>query len=506
MPLHLYNTLTRQKELFEPNTPNHVDLYMCGPTVYDDAHLGHARCYVAWDVLIRAMRYMGYTVNNARNLTDVDDKILNRARENNVPFGKWAKRYTQRFHEDMAALNVAPPTHEPKATEHIEDIINGCQVLIDNGHAYATDAGNVYYRTSAKADYGKLSKKPLDDLKTGARVEGETDKESPLDFALWKATPSDDTDSWAAPFGGSGKGRPGWHMECSAMNHRLFKGQLDIHTGGADLTFPHHENEIAQSEAWSGCQPYAKYWLHNGFVTVDNDKMSKSLGNFATIRDLLQKYNADTLRHFLLTHHYRMPVDFTPEALDGAANRVEKIHRSLKKAADALELVPDVLAEFDALAHNSNDPTVVQFVAALNDDINTPRALAAMDEAIQHLNTTLQTNGNNPAIVRDAFWPVWTCYTVLGYTTAGIFSGDTLPTSLKQPLQLLATQLGITPKKTIEAMLQAIIEHRSTAKANKDWATSDNIRSSLASQGVTLEDSKDGTTWSYKAPATMVTG
>lgn len=492
-PIALYNTLAREKAPFQPADPAHVKLYVCGPTVYDDAHLGHARCYIAWDVLVRTLGFLGYSVCYARNITDVDDKILARAQQNGVAFAQWAEKYTQRFHEDMAALNVLPPTEEPKATDHIGGVIEGCQALMAKGMAYATDVGNVYYKTRDKVDYGKLSRKPLDDLKVGARVDGEGDKRDPLDFALWKANAPEDTQGWPVPWSDR-LGRPGWHMECSAMNHALFDSQLDIHAGGADLTFPHHENEIAQSEAWSDKAPFSTVWLHNGFVTVDGEKMAKSLGNFATVRDLLTHYPPNAIRHFLLTHHYRMPVDFTPEGLQGATNRVGKIHATLKRGADALGLVAEVVTHIDALA--PDQPAMASFVAALADDLNTPRGLAALDEALTHLNRTLDTSPDDLATVRGAFLPALSMWMTLGFGVDAIYQGQALPADLLPKLNTLLANLEQPEASTPEAAIDALIALRQTAKSNKDWAVADGIRQQLSDAGLTLKDSKTATEWS----------
>ena len=307
--LRLYNTLPGQTEIFEPLEAEKVRLYVCGPTVYDDAHLGHASCYITWDVLYRFLKFLGYDVTYARNVTDVDDKILKRAAELNVSPHEVARKNYESFTADMAALNCLPPDQEPFATGHIPQMITAIQALIDKNAAYVTPEGTVYFRVSAKDNYGALSKKPLDDLKSGARVEVDPHKESPLDFALWKHVSEEEQakpdHAYESPWG---KGRPGWHIECSAMNHAIFGKQIDIHAGGADLVFPHHENEIAQSECWldlSGKTPndrFAKYWMHNGFVNVSGEKMSKSLGNFSTVKKVLERYDANTIRYFLLTN------------------------------------------------------------------------------------------------------------------------------------------------------------------------------------------------------------
>lgn len=502
--LSLTNSLTLQKEPFSPANAPEVRLYVCGPTVYDHAHLGHARCYLTWDVLVRFLTAIGYQVRYARNITDVDDKIINRAREQGCSHSQIAQTYAASFHEDMATLNLLPPTDEPKATDHMSHIIDGTQSLIESGHAYVTQSGTVYYRTSSKNDYGKLSRKPLDELKSGARVEEDPEKESPLDFALWKAVAvSDgDSDTWESPWG---KGRPGWHMECSAMNAALFDSQLDIHAGGADLIFPHHENEIAQSEAWSGHTPFSTVWLHNGFVNVDGEKMSKSLGNFSTIKDVLKRYDANVLRYFLLAHHYRMPVNFSPDGLDGAQNRMTKIHRALAHGADVLGLVKDVVAQIDPWDIARDDDAMVSFAQALADDLNTPQALAVLDASITDLNRVAHDEPDNLPKVRTVFERAFSLFMLLGFRSDLMFETTGLPESMMADLQQLASQQGLTVNEhTSEGMLNALVNARFEAKQSKNWALADALRNGLTALGVLLSDSAEGTTWEYlpqKAPA-----
>ena len=316
--LKLYNSLSRQVELFEPLETNKVKLYVCGPTVYDDPHLGHARCYLTWDVLYRLLLFLGYDVHYVRNLTDVDDKILNRALERGVSAEVVTNENIKSFHDGMSGLNLLSPTTEPRATSYVSDMVTFIETLIQKGFAYATPDGDVYYDSSKKDDYGKLCQQPLDDLQAGARVQVDEHKRSPLDFVLWKHAKPDEVLKWPSPWGDQNKeGRPGWHIECSTMIHEVLGAQIDIHAGGCDLIFPHHENEIAQSEAFTGLSPFVKYWMHNGFVNVSGEKMSKSLGNFTTLPSILTQYEADTIRYFVLTNHYRMPVDFNDEALKG---------------------------------------------------------------------------------------------------------------------------------------------------------------------------------------------
>jgi cysteinyl-tRNA synthetase len=444
-----YNSLTRQLEPFEPREPGNVSLYVCGPTVYDDPHLGHARCYITWDVLVRLLRALDYQVTYARNITDVDDKILNRAQERGVSPSELAKQYEARFHEAMAALNVLPADVSPHATEHIPQMIEGIQQLLAQGFAYATAGGDVYFDIAAyNAAFGNcypaLSRQSLDQKQAGARVEQNPDKKNPHDFALWKiagdAEPQN-TLSWPAPWTSS-LGRPGWHIECSAMNAAVFGPQIDIHAGGADLMFPHHDCEIAQSQAWHGESgtPFAKLWLHNGFVNVSGEKMSKSLNNFKTIFDVLNRYSANAVRYFLLQHHYHSPVDFTDEALQAAENRVQKLR---------------VL--FDGVIASKEKP--LEALNLLAQDMDTPKTLALMNTWVSQPEKKLQAL----AILQ-----------LLGFGSfEEKFSGPTLD---------------------LDASWLALLQERQQAKASKNWARADAIRDEFLKSGYVLKDNKDGTT------------
>ncbi len=509
MAFHIHNTLSGQKEAFQPieAEAKKVRLYVCGPTVYDDAHLGHARCYITWDVLYRFLQYLGYKVRYARNITDVDDKILNRAQELNEPFKDLAIRFTQRFHEDMKALNTLPPTDEPRATDYIDEMIRGIETLIEKGSAYTTEDGSVYYRTASKADYGKLWKQPLDELKQEARVESEAGKESPLDFALWKSTPEDDINSWKTPWG---QGRPGWHMECSAMNHQIFGDQIDIHTGGADLIFPHHENEIAQSEAWTDKTPFVKYWMHNGFVNVSGEKMSKSLGNFSTIKRVLERYDANTLRYFLLVNHYRMPVDLNDEALAGAKNRMIKIHRAFKLACQTLGLHPEVLREYPILEQTDapQNPYLAEFEKHMSDDLGTPKALAVMDESIKSLNQAMAQNADDLPVIRKVFAQALSIFSHLGFNPQLVFqdavfqdakntTSGNLPAKTIEALRIIYNELTgqwLEADKDPNSILEEITTLRIRAKEIKNWGQADAIRKHMTDIGIQLIDHKDGTT------------
>ncbi len=498
MVFQIHNTLSGQKEDFQPIEEGKVRLYVCGPTVYDDAHLGHARCYITWDILYRFLQYLGYDVRYARNITDVDDKILNRAKELNEPFKDLAIRFTQGFHDDMEALNTLPPTDEPRATDHIDEMILGIEKLIEKGSAYQTEDGSVYYRTASKTDYGKLWKQPLDDLKQEARVESEAGKESPLDFALWKSTPDDDTDSWKTPWG---QGRPGWHIECSAMNHKLFGAQIDIHTGGADLIFPHHENEIAQSEAWTDKTPFVKYWMHNGFVNVSGEKMSKSLGNFSTIKRVLERYDANTLRYFLLVNHYRMPVDMSDDALAGAKNRMIKIHRSFKTACQTLGIHPEVLKEYPILTKDQapENPYLADFEKQMSDDMGTPKALAVMDEAIGALNQAIAKDADALPVIRGLFAQALSIFSHFGFNSALIFASndENLPEETVDALRSIYKELTgqwLEADKDPAIILKEIFTLRKRAKEIKNWEQADAIRKHMSDLGIKLIDNKDGTT------------
>ncbi|WP_303672669.1 cysteine--tRNA ligase [Vampirovibrio chlorellavorus] len=509
--LKLFNTLTGQLEPFAPLDPagKQVKLYVCGPTVYDDAHLGHARCYITWDVLYRFLKFLGYDVKYVRNVTDVDDKILNRAKERGETPAALAERNYESFAADMKALNVLPPDEEPRATQYIGDMLQGIQALMDKGAAYRTVDGSVYFRVSTKADYGKLKfgthdpealKKHLEDLKSGARVDVDDEKESPLDFALWKAVPLSDPHGWESPWPGDGTdkgwGRPGWHMECSAMNHAVFGAQIDIHAGGADLIFPHHENEIAQSEAWTGCTPFAQYWLHNGFVNVSGEKMSKSLGNFSTIKKLLERYDANTIRYFLLTNHYRMPVDFNDEALQAAENWVKDRHKALKMICDAFNM--DAFHLRSWCIENYSPDVSVQYknmyalCLAMAEDSNTPRALSFLNASLAELRDAFR-EGRSEA-VKIKLKECVSIFTLLGFNLNLIFQKKSLPLDEINTIYREMTGKWLEPDAEPEVMFTEIIEMRKQAKVTKNWTQADAIRKHFTDIGLQILDNKDGTT------------
>jgi cysteinyl-tRNA synthetase len=502
--LKLHNTLTGKLESFVPLDPagKQVKLYVCGPTVYDDAHLGHARCYITWDVLYRFLKFVGYDVKYVRNVTDVDDKILNRAKERGETPAELAERNYQSFTEDMKALNVLPPDEEPRATHYISQMLTGIQALIEKGAAYRTADGSVYFRVSAKADYGKLKfgtqnaetlKQHLDDLKSGARVEVDEGKESPLDFALWKAVALADPNGWEAPWPAEntakGWGRPGWHMECSAMNHAVFGDQIDIHAGGADLIFPHHENEIAQSEAWSGLKGddeqsrFAKYWLHNGFVNVSGEKMSKSLGNFSTIKKLLERYDANTIRYFLLTNHYRMPVDFNDEALQACKDWMVRVRRKLIQFNVNL---PTILKETDS--QYKQEFFSSEFCLALSRDLNTAQALSALNRLFKGFS---EESLKNKKLLKNIALMMF----IMGFDLTYFCSKYVdAPCVFQAPDSILAESSAVSTEKLLEEKIRL----RRTAKAEKNWAEADRLRNEIMVQGYQLLDNKDGTTTAEK--------
>ena len=468
MPLTVYNTLTRQKETFVPLNPENVRMYVCGMTVYDYCHLGHARVMVVFDMIARWLRQSGYPLIYVRNITDIDDKIIARAAENGETIGELTTRFIAAMHEDADALGVIRPDVEPKATEHVAQMIAMIERLIANGKAYAAENGDVYYAVREFPAYGQLSGKSLDDLRAGERVEVDSFKRDPLDFVLWKAAKPNEADFWPSPWG---NGRPGWHIECSAMGEQLFGNTFDIHGGGADLQFPHHENEIAQSCGAQGhchthevngklIDSHVKYWLHNGFIRVDNEKMSKSLGNFFTIREVLQKYDAEVVRFFILRAHYRSPLNYSDAHLDDAKGALTRLYTALKNTPPA---------EFD-LSNDANDYTR-RFFAAMNDDFGTVEAVAVLFELALEINKTGDTH-------------LAGCLKAL----AGIIG--LLQRDPAEFLQGSAASDGLS-----NAAIDALIAQRKQARADKNWAESDRIRDVLNAENIILEDGAGGTTW-----------
>ncbi|EHA16709.1 cysteinyl-tRNA synthetase [Halomonas sp. HAL1] len=464
--MHIYNTLTRRKEPFTPLVAGKVSMYVCGMTVYDYCHLGHARVMVAFDVITRYLRERGYDVNYVRNITDIDDKILKRADENGESITALTERMIAAMHEDEARLFVLPPTHEPRATGHIDDIVAMIETLIAKGFAYAADNGDVYYRVRKFANYGKLNNRQLDDMRSGARVDVDVHKEDPLDFVLWKAAKPGEA-HWSSPWG---NGRPGWHIECSAMSTCCLGDTFDIHGGGPDLTFPHHENEIAQSEAATG-KTYVNTWMHAGAVRVNKEKMSKSLGNFFTIRDVLAEHDPEVVRFLLVASHYRSPINYSVDSLTEA-------RKSLTRLYTALEGV-----DTDAIASSEASPYRERFTQVMDDDFNTPEALAVMFELAREVNRAKQEQPDEAARLGGELKQLGA---ILGL--------------LQQAPQIFLKGTQQQGMPLSESEIEAKIAQRIEAKANKDFAQADAIRDELSALGIILKDSREGTSWVLEAP------
>ena len=457
--MKLHNSYSNKVENFKPIEENKVKMYVCGPTVYDFAHLGHARCYITWDVLYRYLKFKGYDVTYCRNVTDVDDKILKKAEKEKKTPEEVSQYWYKAFAESMKALNTLKPDIEPFATKTLGEMISIVKDLINKGFAYEAD-GDVYFRVKKFPQYGYLSKQPIDQLESGARIEIGEHKEDPLDFALWK---KDEKFGYKSPWG---VGRPGWHIECSAMSRKYLGKTIDIHAGGADLIFPHHENEIAQSECANGCK-FVNYWLHNGFVTINKEKMSKSLGNFLTIDELLKKYDANTIRFFILTNHYRMPVEFSDEALSSAQAGVKRMLNAKRtKINEDLNI--------------TQTEEYKQFVEAMDDDLNTSKALAVLFEL------TNKANKDD----KEAFTILFKLADTLGFT----FEKPTLSEEeLKNAFKHVSEKLG----KDFNSM-EEIITFRKEARDAKNWDIADKIRIALDEVNIVLKDSKEGTSWEVK--------
>ncbi|MEE2652210.1 MAG: cysteine--tRNA ligase [Pseudomonadota bacterium] len=464
MSMQIYNTLSRKKEAFTPIEAGKVKMYVCGMTVYDYCHLGHARVLVAFDVISRYLRAKGYELNYVRNITDIDDKILRRADENGEAYTALTERFIAAMHEDAERLGIAPPDAEPRATGHIENILAMITQLIERGFAYAADNGDVYYRVSRFEGYGKLSGKKPDELLSGARIAVDEAKEDPRDFALWKAAKSGEV-SWPSPWG---EGRPGWHIECSAMSTCCLGDNFDIHGGGPDLVFPHHENEIAQSEAATG-KPYANTWMHAGAVRVDNEKMSKSLGNFFTIREILDKYHPEVVRYFLISSHYRSAINYSEDNLQIARQNLERFYHALK----GLPVEP--VTPYNELP--ADNRYVQRFDAAMSDDFAAPEALAVLFDLVRELNNA-RAAGEDAAVTEQA--------------------------ALLRSLGALLGILGCEAEAFLQAgsagelsaeEIESLIAERVQAKKDRDFARADGIRAQLLEGGVVLEDSREGTTW-----------
>lgn len=460
--MKILNTLTRRKEEFVPINEGKVGIYVCGPTVYDYIHIGNARPMIVFDTLRRYLEYKGYDVNYVSNFTDVDDKIIKRANEEGVDASVISERYIAEVKKDMAALNVREATTHPKATEEIPDMIEMVKTLIEKGYAYEVN-GTVYFRTRKFKDYGKLSKKNIDDLRSGNRdllVSGVDEKEDPLDFVLWKPKKEGEP-SWSSPWG---DGRPGWHLECSVMSKKYIGDVIDIHAGGEDLVFPHHENEIAQSEAANGTE-FARYWMHNGFLKINNEKMSKSLGNFFTVREIAEKYPLQVIRFFMLSAHYRSPLNFSADLVEASKNGLERI----LTAVDRLKSISGTEGEVDKAVADEMDAFVKKYEAAMDDDLNTADAISVIFELVKYANVNV-TEESTKATVELVLNTVTKLCDILGIITE-------------------------KKKEILDSDIEALIEERQAARKAKNFARADEIRDQLSDMGIILEDTREGVKW-----------
>jgi cysteinyl-tRNA synthetase len=465
--MKIYNTMTRKKEEFVPIREGKVGIYVCGPTVYDYIHIGNARPMIVFDTLRRYLTYKGYEVNYVSNFTDVDDKIIKRANEEGVDASVISERYIAEAKKDMAALNVQEATTHPQATQEIPDMIALVETLIKKGYAYEVN-GTVYFRTRQFKEYGKLSHKNLDDLRSGNRelkVSGDSEKEDSLDFVLWKPKKEGEP-AWESPWG---EGRPGWHLECSCMSKKYIGDIIDIHAGGEDLIFPHHENEIAQSEAANGTE-FARYWMHNAFLKINNEKMSKSLGNFFTVREIGEKYPLQVIRFFMLSAHYRSPLNFSDELIEAAKNGLERIltaYDKIKTVAEHTET--ESLTEQEQALCEQIDAFVKKYEAAMDDDLNTADAIAVIFELVKLTNTTVQT-GSSKEYCEKAM------------------------TTIKQLCDVLGIEVE-REQELLDTDIEQLIEERQQARKDKNFARADEIRNLLQEQGIALEDTREGVKW-----------
>jgi cysteinyl-tRNA synthetase len=475
MAIRIYNTLTKSKEDFEPLLPGQVKMYVCGPTVYDSCHVGHARSVVVFDVVVRYFRAFGYRVTYVRNFTDVDDKIINRSTELGIESKRLSEKYIKEFHRDMDALNVIRADEEPKVTDHMKQIIDLVQTLVDKGAAYIK-GGDVFYAVDRFPEYGKLSGRKLDDMVAGSRIEINTKKKNPFDFALWKAAKPGEP-SWKSPWG---DGRPGWHIECSAMSHHFLGETFDIHGGGKDLIFPHHENEIAQSEA-AHDKPFAAYWMHNGFVNIDNEKMSKSLNNFLTVKDILNVHHPETVRLFLLSNHYRSPIDFSDQNLKESDKALDKLYSLMRRMEE------EGCIDANPNAAVGGGTYWQDFCDAMNDDFNTAKGVGILFNLVKEANRLLDRDDaeqDKKKALQPLVEDLGNIVNVLGILqqTWEVYFDKRMQTGMKD--------VGMTPE-TIEAL----VAERTAARKAKNWNRADEIRDQLETAGVVLEDKADGTHW-----------
>ena len=456
MALTVFNTLTRKKQSFEPIQPGHVGIYVCGVTTYDYCHIGHARTYVAFDIVVRYLRKLGYRVRYVRNITDLDDKIIKRAAENGEDFHQVTERFIREMHKDFDALNLVRPDIEPRVTGHMDEIIQMIERLVENGNAYEAGNGDVLFDVSTFNDYGKLSRQDLEQLQAGSRVDVDAAKQDPLDFVLWKSAKPGEP-SWSSPWG---EGRPGWHIECSAMNKKHLGSTFDIHGGGSDLSFPHHENEIAQS-CCANQSEYVKYWMHSGMVQVDNEKMSKSLGNFFTIRSVLEQYDAETVRYFLLSSHYRSQLNYTQENLDQAHSALERLYTALR------DITPQAASE------ELHSKYWQSFQQAMDDDLNAPEAMSVLFEIAREINRNRESAPDTAAQLAHVLLELAEVMGLLQQSPQEFLQGD----------------------DDDVAKIEALIAKRNQAREDKDWAAADEARDELTNMGVVLEDGAEGTRW-----------
>lgn len=460
--MKIYNTLTRKKEEFVPISDDLVTIYACGPTVYNYFHIGNARPLVVFDTLRKYMKYRGYNVKFVQNFTDVDDKIINKAREEGKTAPEVSENYIKEYFDDATALNVTKADVHPKVSEHIQEIIDFISTLVDKGFAYEAD-GDVYFSTRKFPEYGKLSGQNIDDLESGARIAIGEVKEDPLDFALWKARKTEDEIAWESPWG---MGRPGWHIECSTMAKKHLGNTIDIHCGGEDLQFPHHENEIAQSECCNGV-PFAHYWMHNGYITVDHEKMSKSKGNFFTVRDVRKEYDGEVIRFFLLSGHYRGPINYSRDLVEQAKNGLERIANCKENLLHLIEAgASDAMTDAEKDALNGYDKYRQEFIEAMDDDLNTADGISAVFELVTAINTAVK-NGATAEFAKASL----------------------------ETLMELCDVLGILQKEadnSVDAEIEASVAERQEARKNKDFARADEIRDLLKERGITLKDTPQG--------------
>jgi len=467
--MRIYNTLTRKKEEFVPIDKNEVKMYSCGPTVYDYFHIGNARPFIIFDTMRRYLEYKGYTVKFVQNFTDIDDKMINRANKEGITVKELGERFINEYFTDATALGIQKATVHPKATENIDAIIDIVKKLEEKGYAYNVD-GNVYFSAKKFSEYGKLSKQPLEDLEAGARIDVNEHKNDAMDFALWKAQKEGEP-AWESPWG---MGRPGWHIECSAMANKYLGETIDIHSGGQDLVFPHHENEVAQSECANG-KPFANYWMHNGYININNQKMSKSLGNFFTVRDILKQYDAEVVRFFMLSAHYRNPINFSDVLMEQSKSAVERVYTCIDNLNFLLQNSED--RELNATENEYSqklDQFKQKFINAMDDDLNTADAISVIFDIVYTANTDLSNEGKNAKQII-------------------IKTLDTI--------KELGAVLGLfnkSEKKSLDAEIEAMIEERNKARAEKNWAKADEIRDKLKQMHIVLKDTPMGVKWSYE--------